>query len=59
MSTCPLAQHPHPDCENCGEPAAFPEMVRPQCTNCWEVLKRLSQFLRAEANRKLVKELLA
>lgn len=48
----------HLKCMHCGAKAAFPEMTRPECTNCWEVRSRFTQFMHAEPNRQFVAELL-
>jgi len=46
MSTTP--------CKVCGAPAPFPDsgLGQVECTNCWEVEKRLTAYLKSENGRR-------
>lgn len=39
-------------CKTCDNPAAFDDCDK--CTNCWEVEKRLDDYLKSDRGRKLV-----
>jgi len=48
MSTTP--------CKVCGAPAPFPDsgLGQVECTNCWEVEKRLTAYLKSENGQRFV-----
>ena len=45
-----------PVCKTCGDMAAFPNAR--ECTNCWEVEKRLETYVKSVNGRAFVKETL-
>lgn len=44
-------------CMFCGEPTAMTGTKK--CDGCWEVARRLDEFVRTEAGRKFVRQVLA
>jgi hypothetical protein len=44
-------------CTTCGFPTTFNYTGR--CTNCWEVERRLKEYLKSENGREFVRKLLA
>lgn len=54
----PVHVVPQQICQDCGDQFEFPP-DSPQCTNCWEVKRRLEDFLRKSyGNREYVRNLL-
>jgi len=47
-------------CKVCGKPSPFPDggLGQVECTNCWEVEKRLTAYLKSENGRRFALNLL-